>query len=115
MWLLKKIVIIEKDHDYWKRLWLLKKIVMIEKDCDNWKRFWTLKNLMPAMRWIEVIETVLNSLSFFYEKISHAPKSTKSTEKHQKTPNAQRSTKMQPRKCTKTQIRQQKRNALKNI
>ena len=32
LWLLKKIVIIEKDHDYWKRLWLLKKIVIIEKN-----------------------------------------------------------------------------------
>ena len=40
----KKIVITEKDHDYWKRLWLLKRIVIIEKDCDiqkdhdYWKR-----------------------------------------------------------------------------
>ena len=28
-------MIIGKDHDYWKRLWLLKKIVIIEKDCDK--------------------------------------------------------------------------------
>ena len=34
--IIKKIVIIEKDHDYWKRLWLLKKIVIIKKDCDHW-------------------------------------------------------------------------------
>ena len=40
---MKKIVIIEKDYDYWKRLWLLKKIAIIEKnaiiekDCDNSK------------------------------------------------------------------------------
>ena len=31
----KKIVIIEKNVNNWKRLWLLKKIVIIEKDCDN--------------------------------------------------------------------------------
>ena len=40
---MKKIVIIEKDYDYGKRLWLLKKIAIIEKnaiiekDCDNSK------------------------------------------------------------------------------
>ena len=32
----KKTVIIEKDHDCWKRLWLLKKMVIIEKDFDYW-------------------------------------------------------------------------------
>ena len=32
--IIKKTVIIGKDHDYWKRLWLLKKIMIIEKDCD---------------------------------------------------------------------------------
>ena len=36
----KKIVIIEKDRDDWRRLWWLKKIVMIEKDCNNWKILW---------------------------------------------------------------------------
>ena len=36
----KKIVMIEKDCDNWKRLKWLKKIVMIKKDFDNWKRLW---------------------------------------------------------------------------
>ena len=31
----KKNLIIEKNVNNWKRLWLLKKIVIIEKDCDN--------------------------------------------------------------------------------
>ena len=35
--IIKNIVIIEKDHDNWKRLWLLKKIVIIKKDYGNWK------------------------------------------------------------------------------
>ena len=35
---MKKIVIIEKDCDNWKRLRYLKKTVIIEKDYDNWKR-----------------------------------------------------------------------------
>ena len=49
---------------------------------------------------------------FFYEKISHAPKSTnkhqqvpKSTKKHQQAP---KSTKNAPNKSTKTQISEQK-------
>ena len=29
---------IEKDCNDSKELWWLKKIVIIEKDCDNWKR-----------------------------------------------------------------------------
>ena len=33
--IIKKIVIIEKNHDYWKRSWLLQKIMIIEKDCDK--------------------------------------------------------------------------------
>ena len=44
--IIKKIVIIEKDCDNWKRLWCLKKIVIIEKDCDNWKRLWWLKKIV---------------------------------------------------------------------
>ena len=35
---MKKILVIEKDCNNWKRLWWLKKIVIIDKDCDNWKR-----------------------------------------------------------------------------
>ena len=34
---MKKIVMIKKDCDNWKRLSWLKKIVKIEKDCDNSK------------------------------------------------------------------------------
>ena len=32
--IIKKSVIVEKDHDYWERLWLLKKIMIIEKNRD---------------------------------------------------------------------------------
>ena len=38
----------------------------------------------------EVIKTVLNFLLFFYQKILHAPKSTKKHKKHQKAQNAQK-------------------------
>ena len=47
--IIKKIAIIEKDHDYWKKSWLLKKmaiiekVMIIEKDCDYWKRSGLLK------------------------------------------------------------------------
>ena len=41
-----KIVVTEKNHDYWKRLWLLKKIVITEKDCDYWKKSWLLKKIV---------------------------------------------------------------------
>ena len=34
--IIKKIVIIEKDHDYWKKMWLLKKVMIIKKDYDYW-------------------------------------------------------------------------------
>ena len=55
----------------------------------------------------EVIKTVLNLL-FFFMKRFHPNK------KHQKAPNAQKSTKMQPNKRTQTQISKQKlKNALK--
>ena len=41
---LKKTVIKEdcnkEDRDNWKKLLSLKKIVIIEKNCDNWKRLW---------------------------------------------------------------------------
>ena len=30
-----QVVIIKKDCDYWKRSWLLKNIVIIEKNCNN--------------------------------------------------------------------------------
>ena len=33
--IIKKIVIIEKNHDYWNRSWLLQEIMIIEKDCDK--------------------------------------------------------------------------------
>ena len=49
----------------------------------------------------EVIKAVLNYLSFFYEKILQAQKTTKSTKKHKKAPKAQKSTKTQPNKSTK--------------
>ena len=52
---------------------------------------------------------------FFYEKISHAPKSTKKHQKHQQVPKstkkhqqAPKSTKNAPNKSTKTQISEQK-------
>ena len=32
--IIKKSMIVEKDHGYWERLWLLKKIMIIEKNCD---------------------------------------------------------------------------------
>ena len=41
--IINKVVIIEKDCDYWKGLCLLKKIVIIEKDHHYWKRSWLLK------------------------------------------------------------------------
>ena len=44
--IIKKIVIIQKDHDYWKRSWELKKIMIIEKDCDYWKRLSQLKKIV---------------------------------------------------------------------
>ena len=42
MWLLKEIVIIEKDCSNWKNCYnskiaVIKKNFIIEKDCDNWK------------------------------------------------------------------------------
>ena len=52
----------------------------------------------------EVIKRVLNFLLFFYEKILHAPKSTKKHQKAQKALRAQKtpkSTKTQPSKSTK--------------
>ena len=61
------------------------------------------------------MRALLNSLFFFYKKISHAPKSTK---KHQKVPKpqkAQKNTKMQPSKSTKRYKRTKIKNALKNI
>ena len=79
---MKKIVIIEKNHNYWKRLWLLKKIMIIEKDCDYWKRLWQDKFSSNIN---EVIRPVLNFLFFFYDKISQVQKSTKriqGTKKH---------------------------------
>ena len=65
------------------------------------------KLLLGSSNIDEVIRAVLNFLFlfyfFFYEKISHAPqstKSTKSTKKHQKAPKAQKrnQTKAQKRK-----------------
>ena len=50
----------------------------------------------------EVIKTVLNFLLFFYEKILHAPKSTKKHKKAQKAPKSTKCTKTQPSKSTKT-------------
>ena len=41
---IKKIVIIEKDRDNWKRSWQLKKIMIIKKDYDDRKRLQWLKN-----------------------------------------------------------------------
>ena len=55
----------------------------------------------------EVIRAVLNFLSFFYEKISHAQKGTKNTKNYQKPPKTTKSakstkkTKTKPRKSTK--------------
>ena len=48
--IIKKIVIIEKNCNNWKRSWLLKKTAIIKKDCNNWKRLWQLKKLMLAIR-----------------------------------------------------------------
>ena len=48
----------------------------------------------------EVIRAVLNSLFFFYEKISHALKALKSTKSTKST----KSIKTQPSKSTKAQI-----------
>ena len=50
----------------------------------------------------EVIKTVLNFLLFFYQKILHAPKSTKKHKKAQKAPKSTKCTKTQPSKSTKT-------------
>ena len=50
----------------------------------------------------EVIKTVLNFLLFFYQKILHAPKSTKKHKKAQKEPKSTKCTKTQPSKSTKT-------------
>ena len=50
----------------------------------------------------EVIKTVLNFLLFFYQKILHAPKSTKKHKKAQKAPKSTKTTKTQPSKSTKT-------------
>ena len=88
---MKKIVIIEKNS---KKNFIIKKIVIIEKSCDNWKKLW-LKRLMLVIRWIqyEVIRTVLKSL-FFYKKILHAQKAQKAP-KAPKTPEAQKAQKGQ--------------------
>ena len=51
----------------------------------------------------EVIKTVLNFLLFFYEKILHAPKSTKKHQKAQKAPRAQKHQKAQKLNQTKAQ------------
>ena len=71
----KKIVIIKKDCNNWKRLWWLKRIVMIEKDCDDWKKLWWLKKIVVKeiyacnkMLVNEVIKAVLNSLFYFFTK-----------------------------------------------
>ena len=93
---MKKIVIIKKKFIIEKNCYNWKKIVIIEKNCDNWKFSSNIN---------DVIKAVLNFLSFFYEKILHAQKSTK---KHQKAPKAPKSTKTQPSKNTKTQISKQK-------
>ena len=45
--IIKKILIIKTDCDYWKRLWLWKKkIVIIEKNVNNWKRLWLMKKIV---------------------------------------------------------------------
>ena len=56
----------------------------------------------------EVIRAVLNFLLFFYEKISHAQKTTKKHKKHKKPPKRTKSTKTRPNKSTKAQISEQK-------
>ena len=65
----------------------------------------------------EVIRAVLNFLLFFYEKILHAPKSTKSTKQHQKAPKStkkhQKAQKVQKRNQAKAQ-NANKRTKIKN-
>ena len=59
----------------------------------------------------EVIRAVLNFLLFFYEKILHAPKSTKSTKQHQKAPKSTKKHKKYKnatKQKHKTQISEQK-------
>ena len=59
----------------------------------------------------EVIRAVLNFLLFFYEKILHAPKSTKSTKQHQKAPKSTKKHKKHKnatKQKHKTQISEQK-------
>ena len=70
---------------------VIEKIVIIEKtDVCNQMNFSSTIN--------EVIWEILNFLLFFYEKISHAQKSTK---KHQKPPKTTISTKTQVSKSAK--------------
>ena len=76
---------------------------MIEKYCDNWKILWWLKNIMMmkkyckwkiemrmrmAMRMIMIISSIVNevvkTILFFYEKILLAQKVQKNTYKQTK-------------------------------
>ena len=66
--IIKKIVIIEKDHDYWK------KNVIIEKDHDYQKRLWLLKFSSNIN---EVIRAVLFFFTTRFHKHEKAPKALK--------------------------------------
>ena len=83
----------EKDFDDSKKLWWLKNIAIKKIHASNKMTFSSNVN--------DVIKAVLNSF-FFYEKISHAPKSTKA-----------QSTKTEPSKSTKHYKRTKIKNALK--
>ena len=79
-------MIIEKNCNNWKRLWLLKKIVIIEKDWDN-KKFGGNIN--------EVVRAVLNFLLFFLRKdCTHAKKHNKAQKSTKKTKGTKRTKKI---------------------